>query len=538
MMPRLKLIALVALAMVMAVPPPASAEDQGATREWLDLAAIVVRPGDLPEPGFQERSGSYLAPFIADAHVETLEASGRTYVNSMALASDRAVVNAGPLATFETWILETGSENASVDWAENEAATGGIAFRQIGEMTWGFETEDQVGLITVNGNYAVRLRYFPMTGSSNRQNTGDWSLDALIGLRDVVNQRLEAARNTDGLRPGTAAVAIDSVGLEGPDVREVKRDQQYRVIDGEVQPGPGELEAPRLEEIATGATSVLANDHRVELGYGGPDYHDIRVTLATFGHEDDATRYGAMPGDTSRLGLPVDVTYGDAVDGLARGTVTTENGERGTAIRVIAVVETSAVIVEWFATGNATTTLQAARALIERQVACVKAPPEPCDVVPFASLAGQGEFDPNAASEGDIGSEQYGWSVDLPESDACEITQTEPNISGSDFVELRSDRSIARLESVIEHGNEAPDCVIGELELLQELEEHAVITLGSDDPGEWKAGSEDGHAWAICTVEPLEDVRVDQEYTIRFDCYTLIDSEVSLVMTFIAPRER
>jgi hypothetical protein len=73
--------------------------------------------------------------------------------------------------------------------------------------------------------------------------------------------------------------------------------------------------------------------------------------------------------------------------------------------------------------------------------------------------------------------------------------------------------------------------------LLQNFEEHAVIELGSDDPGESKAGKEPGHAWAVYTVEPLAEERADQEYTIRYDCYTLIEGNASLVVSHTAPRE-
>lgn len=63
-----------------------------------------------------------------------------------------------------------------------------------------------------------------------------------------------------------------------------------------------------------------------------------------------------------------------------------------------------------------------------------------------------------------------------------------------------------------------------------------VIDPGFDDQSEAPAGSDAGHAWAICTVEPLADERADQEYTIRYDCYALPGGDASLVMTHVAPR--
>ena len=72
--------------------------------------------------------------------------------------------------------------------------------------------------------------------------------------------------------------------------------------------------------------------------------------------------------------------------------------------------------------------------------------------------------------------------------------------------------------------------------MLQDLEPHAVIELGSDDPDEVNAGLEPGHGWAVYTVEPLAEERADQEYTIRIDCYTVVDGAASLVVTHRAPR--
>jgi hypothetical protein len=41
----------------------------------------------------------------------------------------------------------------------------------------------------------------------------------------------------------------------------------------------------------------------------------------------------------------------------------------------------------------------------------------------------------------------------------------------------------------------------------------------------------------VYTVEPLQEERADQEYTVRIDCYALVPGEVSLVVTHTAPRE-
>src|SRR5690606_30571302 len=105
-----------------------------------------------------------------------------------------------------------------------------------------------------------------------------------------------------------------------------------------------------------------------------------------------------------------------------------------------------------------------------------------------------------------------------------------------DFVEVQSGRSLVTLERVIDQHGDAQQCVLDELEALQEFESSAVIDLGSDVEDERTAGMEPGHAWAIYTVEPLADERADQEYAIRVDCYTIIEGGANLVVTHRAPR--
>jgi hypothetical protein len=132
-------------------------------------------------------------------------------------------------------------------------------------------------------------------------------------------------------------------------------------------------------------------------------------------------------------------------------------------------------------------------------------------------------------------SEEFGWSV-TPDPALWTVTEqfTEP---GYDFVEMQAGGSLISLESVIDQHGDPQQCVIEEMRMLQELESSAVIDIGSDDADENPAGSGPGHAWAIYTVEPLAEERGDQEYTIRIDCYTIVDGGANLVITHRAPRD-
>ncbi len=133
-----------------------------------------------------------------------------------------------------------------------------------------------------------------------------------------------------------------------------------------------------------------------------------------------------------------------------------------------------------------------------------------------------------------VGSDEFGWS--LPIDPGMWSIAEEFAEAGYDFIELRSGRSLVTVESVIDQHGDPQQCVVDELRDLQDFEEHAVIELGSDVAGERPAVMEAGHAWATYTIEPLAEERADQEYTIRIDCYTLVERGASLILTHRAPR--
>lgn len=95
----------------------------------------------------------------------------------------------------------------------------------------------------------------------------------------------------------------------------------------------------------------------------------------------------------------------------------------------------------------------------------------------------------------------------------------------------------ATFETIVDQRGDPEQCVLDELNRLQEFEDRANITLGSDNSDESPGGLEPGHGWVIYTVEPLEDSTADGEYTLRIDCYTLLEGSTSLVVQTRAPRE-
>jgi hypothetical protein len=195
----------------------------------------------------------------------------------------------------------------------------------------------------------------------------------------------------------------------------------------------------------------------------------------------------------------------------------------------------------WRTLGNVLPSVDVTSRLMDTQLACLSQP-EPCaalalnDLLPPESVAPESATPiPPGSPEGSmIISAEFGWSLPIDPSEW--IVNEQFAESGYDFVELQSGSSLVTLESVVDQHGDPQTCVVDEMHALQDFEEQAVVELGSDNPDEVPAGLEPGHGWGIYKVEPLADERADQEYTIRIDCYTIVDGAASLIVTHRAPR--
>jgi hypothetical protein len=212
-------------------------------------------------------------------------------------------------------------------------------------------------------------------------------------------------------------------------------------------------------------------------------------------------------------------------------------GEQGTFSGTLELRQHGAYVVGigWRTLGSVLPSVDVTSRLMDAQLRCLEES-APCAPLPLEELLPVDRATPTTAMPGPdvVGSEEFGWSLPIdPEMWSIAEEFAEP---GYDFIELQSGRSLVTVESVIDQHGDPEQCVVHELRSLQDFEEHAVIELGSDVADERRAGMESGHAWAIYTVEPLSEERADQEYTIRFDCYTLVEGGASLIMTHRAPR--
>jgi hypothetical protein len=412
--------------------------------------------------------------------------------------------------------------------------------------------EDQQGIVgaAVTGPYVVIVHYdFSAQSHALQQNT-DWTADVIAGLVKETVHRLEGA--FADVEAGEPTIGMANLLVEGPQAgwsqpwANYPTTQHYRVLDGDVTPYGGELRSD-LEDAAPEGVEDLFVSRQVfdDDRYG----YLIDVTLATFETEREAQDFAGDPG-----GVAFPTTWAFEAEyserSAERNGLTFEQARvddetlQATGYRTIQRSGTLVQVVQMLASGDGRVSSDAAGTFTQVQIDCIDALPDPCSPISQDSLGlALDESDPDGLppatptlGEGNtLASAQFGWSVPLPD-DGWEITgvEFEQNV---EYFELQSGRSMISVESAVDHHGDPQQCVLGNVALLEEFEDRAVIDLGTDDPDERKAGLETGHGWAVYTVEPLQEERADQEYVIRIDCYTLIEGEASLVVTHRAPRD-
>ena len=267
----------------------------------------------------------------------------------------------------------------------------------------------------------------------------------------------------------------------------------------------------------------------------------VQIWLGAFNSAEDAAALLEKPGFIGNS-VPMFASQGTDIDPETIGDLdvyrihdSSSDGERSTGYRTYLTADdgTTVGIVSLLGSGNIIIKQADLLALAAGQEACLS------DSTACTSLSlddiivaeTDGET-PAATPDGAYVDPQFGWSVDY-----ADAGWAFSSVEGETILELQNGRSLASIEAVVDRSGEPTECLLAEVGLLEEFEEHSYITLGSDVEGEAKAGKEPGHAWAVYTVEPLADERADQEYSIRIDCYTLIEGDASLVVHHSAPRD-
>ncbi len=551
------ILLLAALLLTSGFSGTATASRTQAEQADFDLASVPLSSGELPEAGYQVLTGGFLdesltAHWIASPREgsldETLAMLGETgwsstYVLDMVLLEDRAYARSDILALVQT--------NVYLFADEDGARVASFALEEYAE-TSGAEPEEPA----LNGATTVRLvsesgDTYRSVVHRERTVVEVVTLEA-FGLADIDTHRRIVADTYDRLgdRLSVSSREIGSrIALleDGELVADLFNAQQtgvhqvYRIRDGEVQAAAGELDTPTVDQIAPGVASLYQGSQAIDTG-GGVGY--LSSWIGQFRTEADAVRFVSnLPESSSGALLPDpyftawsdEEATSQGVTGLYRVTGTTEQGTFSGTLEIRQSGE-YVVGIGWRTWGDMMPSVDITSRLMDAQLNCLIAS-QPCANVPLENLLPVESATPvvPATTSGDaVSSQQFGWSLPIP-AGTWQVTGQQVE-SGYDFVELQAGSSLVTLESVINQHGDPEQCVIEEMHMLQDFEPHAVIELGSDDPDEVNAGLEPGHGWAVYTVEPLAEERADQEYTIRIDCYTVVDGAASLVVTHRAPR--
>lgn len=544
------------IAVAAGVAPPGSLARSQEAETTLDLAAVPLPVQDLPESGFQVMTGGYLdlettAAWIAEPRERSRTAIGseldahgwlQTYAIDLVLLEDRAWIESDILALVQTSVhLFSDPDGASEAFDLLADFSGRSDADEVGDGETGIVTVrlpsqsgDTLRSVVLRDHVVlevVTLEAFGFVDEDVHDATVTATISRLDAVRDegFVGLVPRAARLTDGEALG------DLQGLEQSGVH-----QLYRIRDGVTQPAVGELNEPTPDEIARGLSQLYHGSESVDMGLG---FAFMSSWIAGFETEDDA---GAFMDTIDAQGPSERIV--DPYFPIAQGEQATPQGIAG-VYRVTGLIESQpysgtleirqhgayVVAVGFRAAGNTLPPVDVTSRVMDHQLGCLDVAAA-CPPIDLGELLTPPMATPvvPVSAQGMVVSNEFGWSLQVDDG-AWEIREQFQE-QGYDFVELQSGRSLVTLESVINQHGDVQQCVIDELNMLQEFESSAVIDLGSDID-ERPAGMERDHAWAIYTVEPLADERADQEYVIRFDCYTLIEGGANLVMSHRAPRD-
>jgi hypothetical protein len=532
-------IALLVLMVLMSGVHHTAAQEQEDDAEFaLDLAAIPLTPPELIEPGYLLEGGGYLHDA---ATVENLIASldggdpggfgddgwRQSYMHRLVLLADMQDPASDLLADGITLVHEFESEDSASGayedlierYTELGEATEADTFRVVNESA------DSLVSVFVSGPLLVQVVSTDLTGPP----------DADVHRATVDTTRLRAEAEASDPVPGLSAFAVRIDDMKLITFADTPDSYQHYLTDAGVWIPTVAFPEANRDTSGFGIVGVFESQQQVVLNTG--DQAVFQGWLAEFESEDAAQAFAADP-PLGELPTPMFADQADAVGSHSGYEIhgVLEDGSSYSGFRDISVSGTRVAVTGLLGSGNLLINREQAAALAQLQIACLEESLcEPVLAAEILAIEGMSTPSPVPEDEGVFTSTNFGWSIDYAAA-GWELNSVE-GIEGVDFLDLGNGDSLATIETVVDRNGDPPTCVVDELRLLEEFEDHAVITLGSDVEGEQTAGNEPGHAWAVYTVEPLADERADQEYTIRIDCYTLIAGEASLVVTHIAPRD-
>lgn len=521
------------------------------TDDILDLANIPLPVQVLPESGYQVLSGDYLSPLdaanlvagprnLAEENVLQWFADvglSRTYVLDLVLPEDRAWQDSHFLAVLQTSVYLLENESSSqlmLELMQNYANTafvtdvspavdGAYTVAMVGEAG------DQLRTLVFDGRVVIEIVSMDATGAPDETEH--------ILIVEATMERLDLVRNSGDI--GLSPLSFNL--LPGENTANFGHTQQtgvhgiYRYRDATIQPAVGELINDDDPGIP-GMTSLYLSSGVARSG-GGLGL--VSIWMGEFDSSSAATSYfdvlvSGVPGNALAdpfFNVASDETWMEqGVLGLYRltGSYNGQNYSGNVEIRQSGDV---IVAIGHRTVGSNLPSPNVTSAMMDHQLYCLEAQAvcPPFELLPDTTP-------PQAtpvAGDVETGSVEFGWS--LPALGSEWIVDEQFSDPGYDRLGLRNGLSIFELESVINHHGEPVQCVLDELHLLEELEEHSVITVWEDADGNTEGGNTTDQAWIVYRVEPLADERADQEYVIRIDCFTLYPGSANLVMKHIAP---
>lgn len=518
----------------------------------LDLANVPLTVQELPEAGYQVLTGGYLtrdeaASLIADPrNLDVVSVQqwfdevglARAYVLDLVLPEDRAWEESPFLAVAQTSVYlleeESGADEFS-DLLQNYANTAFVTEKEPavdGAYTISMtgESGDQLRTLVSDGRVVVEIVSMDATGAPDETEH--------ILIVEATMERLDLLGESSDTGLSPMALTL----LPGEGNANFGHSQQtgvhgiYRYRDANVQPAVGEIDADD-QPVAPGLSTLYTSSSVTQAG-GGTGL--VSIWLAEFDSAGSASSFfdglveGAPAG--SVLDPFFNVTAGETwteqgVLGVYRvnGTLNGQNYSGNVEIRQLDDV---IVVIGYRTVGATLSSTNTTNSIMDHQLECLESrvvcPPYELIVETATPQATPIMSDGTA-----LGSAEFGWS--LPELGPEWIVDEQFTDPGYDRIGLRNGVSIFEFESVINHHGDPVQCVLDELHLLEEFEEHSVITVWEDENGNTDGGNTGDQAWVVYRVEPLAEERADQEYVIRIDCFSLMPDSANLVMHHIAP---
>lgn len=546
---------LLVLSGVLVAPQPGLADKSDAEEQLTDLVAMPLPPHGLDEHGYQFARGGYLtvqdARYLiersqdvdADAIGEALDAASwrQGYTGTLVLLEDRSYRTSTPLAAVETTIHElVDDEGAELV----QALMAGALPRDAevldpaveGALTYRIVTSQDDRLVSV-----VRLdRFLFEIVSADAARTPNSAQHAELVRSTLGRAQLVIDIGGAGLSQRIVPLKDSRLIPLAIETEDLLVHTYYRLLDGEIIPVAGELDPPELFDLAAGVETIVISRQSAELA--SQNWLTAGVIVLDFVNEANASAFA----EESVTDNPLDTFAVE--ESRAKATPTTEGvriesisgaspvGGRYAGYRVTVQDGETVAQLTIRVLGNVRLDQESVERWALAQHDCLAG--GPCQPVMLTDLLATPDPATPVAGGLELGEYQSpvaAWSLAFdPDTWSVEEAFAE---GGYDYLYLRSERVDATFETIVDQHGDPEQCILSELDRLQDLEEGAVITLGSDDPDEPPGGLEPGHGWVVYTVEPLEESRANGEYTLRIDCYTVMEGTTSLIVQVRAPRD-